>query len=183
MIKVLIMAGGRAERLSGIEKPLLKVCGKFIIEHVVRIAKSFSNEVYVSITQYSKNVREWAKNRGDLYVIEAPGHGYVRDLMYSIEEIGRFPILTLPADTPFLTEEVIKDFINHALNSNGIVVTLEVRKGCNGLRHGPIGIALFKSFGGNWDVIPMCRYPDLLDIDTWNDLREAEKLCGEFMEV
>ena len=42
----LIMAGGRASRLGGIEKPLLRICGKVVIDVVIDVAKNFSRDVY-----------------------------------------------------------------------------------------------------------------------------------------
>ena len=178
----LIMAGGRASRLGGIEKPLLRICGKVVIDVVIDVAKNFSREVYVAVSPHTRKVKEWVSRRGDVYVVETPGQGYSKDIEYSLNIIGRFPVLTLPADMPFITVEVVRDFLEKALKSRKQVVTLMVRN-CNMLREGPRGIALFKSVGGDWEDIPLCAYPDLLDIDTWSDVLEAEHVCGEDMAV
>jgi len=178
----LIMAGGRASRLGGIEKPLLKICGRVIIDVVIDVAKSISKEVYVAISPHTRNVREWVSRRDDVYIVETLGQGYPEDIRYSLNIIGEFPLLTLPADMPFISVDVVKSFIDKALKSNKEVVTLVV-KDCNKLRSGPNGIALFKSTGGDWENIDFCIYPDLLDIDTWSDVLEAERICGESMVV
>ncbi|MGC9149334.1 MAG: NTP transferase domain-containing protein [Sulfolobales archaeon] len=38
-IDIVIMAGGKGSRLGGLEKPLLKICGERIIDHVIREVK------------------------------------------------------------------------------------------------------------------------------------------------
>jgi len=41
----------------------------------------------------------------------------------------------------------------------------------------PIGISLFKGLGFKWANVIMCRFPELLDIDTLIELKYAEMMC------
>ncbi len=180
----LVMAGGKAERLGGVEKPVIKVCGnKTMVETVVDVAKAVSSKVFVSLSPHNTLTREVLRRVRDVTIINAGGRGYVEDLRTSLRLISNYPVLTLPADMPFLTRELLLGFISEALSKEAEVVTLTVGRGCPRLRRGPRGVALFKAPEGRWANVEMCRYPELLDVDTWDDLKEARKLCRESMEA
>ncbi len=47
-LTIVIMAGGMAKRMGGVEKPLVKICGKPMIEHVLVVARKLTRRVYVA---------------------------------------------------------------------------------------------------------------------------------------
>lgn len=175
-----IMAGGRAERLWGMPKPLIKVCGKPVIDRVISAAREAVGDVAVAVTPLTYAVGKRALALG-AQVLVTEGLGYSLDLAEVMRVLGP-PFITLPADTPFITPETITDFINAAAREDTDVVTLLVSYDCFPGRVGrvpsPVGISLIKGRGPEYSNIVMCRYPDLLDIDTFSDLKEAEELCG-----
>lgn len=181
MLNAIIMAGGKGERLKNVEKPLLKICGEPIIEHVARVAEEVADEVYIATSPYTKSTEEWCLRRG-FRVLRTEGLGYSLDLRKALDVVEP-PALILPADTPFLTPTLLKDFLREAGGRSPSIITLIADWGC--LPHkakrdsSPIGISLIKGFGITYDNIIMCRYPDLIDIDTWEDIEEAVKICGE----
>jgi len=175
-MNILIMAGGRGSRLGGLKKPFLSLCRRRLIDVVINVAKSLvkNNEIYLCICKDDVNMLNNAIN---INVILCPGQGYVEDLIYAFQITG-FPTLVLPADMPFLTREVVERFLSEALHLESDVVTLMV---CNKNECKESGISLFRKTGGSWSNVYFEEDIRLRDIDTYEDLVWAEKLC-ESME-
>ena len=181
-MNIVIMAGGRAKRLGGIEKPLLRICNKPIIEHVLDEAIKISNSVYVAVSPYTPLTRKWCLEN-NISVIMTPGRGYPLDIGVILRKVEK-PTLILPADIPFITIDVLQEFLGKALRLNKSVITLIASRRCFPQElarpeASPIGISLFKRNGTDWANISMCKFPELLDIDTLADLEYARRLCHE----
>jgi len=123
MVKAIVMAGGRGTRMGDdSEKPLKVVLKKPMILHVLKALKG-SKEIKDIIIATSKNTPETAKVVGNwgFKVVETPGNGYVEDLQYIIRE-GYFNsdevILTITADLPLVTAEIIDKVIEEYNNSS-----------------------------------------------------------------
>ena len=176
----IVMAGGEGSRLGYVSKPLIKVCGKAMLEAVLEAASRLSRYVYVVTTPKHVDVIEFCRKVGVDVMISSSG-SYVEDLRAALEIIEQ-PTLVLPADTPFITSEILEWFTSEALSTDADVVTLVCDRSCfpEELRRepSPTGISLFKSAGGRWRDIVICRYPELLDVDTEADLRYALRICG-----
>ncbi len=169
-----IMAGGRGRRLGGAVKPLIRVCGRAMMESVAAAAMEAGLGVVVAYSPASPGVAEAAAALG-LRGLPTPGLGYSADLRFVWERMGEF--LALPADTPFIRASVIEWFLRHATVRGEGVVTLIREGGCGGRAGGPVGVSFIRSLGGSYSVVEACFWPDLLDVDTPDDLREAEELC------
>lgn len=134
-VPALIMAGGRGKRIcSNIEKPLLSIQGKPLIERVVKAAKSAKNisKIYI-ITSGNTPQTEKKCIRDGLKILRTDGRGYHSDLKQAIIE-GKmdFPVLTMPADLPALTgkfiDKIIKIFEKKGKNALAVFVPLEKRE-------------------------------------------------------
>jgi len=64
MILTIIMAGGRASRMNYIEKAIIKICGKTMIERVFEAVSDVSNEIYVTITEYTPKTKRFCIEKG-----------------------------------------------------------------------------------------------------------------------
>ena len=177
---IIIMAGGEGSRLGYVSKPLIKVCGKTMLEAVLEAASRLSRHVYVVTTPKHLDVIEFCRKLGAEVMISSLG-SYVGDLRVALEILEQ-PTLVLPADTPFITCGLLEWFTDEALSIDADVVTLVCDRSCfpEELRRepSPTGISLFKSTGGGWRDIVICRYPELLDVDTEVDLKYALRICG-----
>jgi adenosylcobinamide-phosphate guanylyltransferase len=103
------MAGGRAMRMNvATEKPLLDVGGKPMIECVMNALKQ-SKTVDRIIVAVSKNTPQTARKAMELNteVLETPGEGYVSDMNYAVRKLGLGVVLTVSADLPFITTEIV----------------------------------------------------------------------------
>ncbi len=170
---------------------MLEICGKKIIEHVVEIGEKVSNSIVVATSRHTRITRDWCKNEG-LDVIELSGADYVEDLRFVLKAI-RSPVLLLPADAPFITSDLIREFLSIALKLSYDVITLCTPIECF-LRHQdvrslsltdrlqPTGISLFKRDGDGWTNVIMCRYPELLNVNTEEELKLARVLCSKRLQ-
>jgi len=178
----IIMAGGRGSRLGYMEKPMIKLCDRYIIENIFNAVSRITDKVYVAVSEYTPKTTKWCEIN-KIPVIKTGGEGYVNDLRYILKRFER-PILILPSDTPFLTTDMLKEFISKASKKHADVVTLVVERHCFPRRlrcYGKesIGISLFKGYKNRWENIKTCRFPDLLDIDTIYELNYAMMICDE----
>jgi len=105
------MCGGRGTRLEpvgdGTEKPLVEVGGTPMVDRVLAaLTESRVENSHAVVSPHTPATRGHLVGRGDPTVIEAPGDGYVADLGYALERVGR-PVLTVASDLPLLTAEVV----------------------------------------------------------------------------
>lgn len=172
-----IMAGGEARRMGGALKPLINVCGAPMIQWVINAALKVSRHVVIvtspRTTQPLLTHIPTLINDPHIHVIEASGDGYVNDLRVVTASL-RKPLLVLPADTPLITADHLRSFLNVAKGApDANVITLTVE----GV--GPVGISLFRSEGGDWASVTVRDDGRLMNVNTWEDLRRAESLCPD----
>ncbi len=171
------MAGGRGSRLGGVDKPLLKICGERIIDHAVKEAKKISHRKIIICTKKEYMDELVLLREYDVEILECLGRDYVEDLNIALSKI-EFPALILPADTPFITSEIINRFIEEAGKNRSDIITL---MRCRENICVETGVSLFNKSSGGWRNIYFIDSIELLDIDTREDLLRAEKQC-EYME-
>jgi len=178
-LNVIIMAGGNATRLKGVKKPLLRICGKRLVDIVVEIAKTLAEDgkVYVCVSDHVRELVDESFGE-NVEVILCPGKGYVEDLNYILSRV-KPPVLVLPSDLPFITLDIVRKFIELASVKETDVITLTVCS--NNCRE--VGISLFNSYGGTWVNIEFPDIPELKDVDTEEDLKLVESLCVSMEDV
>jgi adenosylcobinamide-phosphate guanylyltransferase len=117
MVIAVVLAGGKGTRMrSKQEKPLLEVMGKPLIQHVVDALLSSENieKVLVATSIHTPQTARWVKNKG-LSIIDTPGRGYVEDMGFILSrpDLNGETILTVTADLPLLTGEVVDEVLDY----------------------------------------------------------------------
>ncbi|WP_168168639.1 NTP transferase domain-containing protein [Methanopyrus sp. SNP6] len=109
-LPALVMAGGRAKRMGGVEKPAVEVAGKPLLVWVLEALQDCScvKEIIVAVSRDARVTRSIAKRSGTEVVI-TPGRGYIHDLRFALENVGT-PALTVTADLPCLAADIV-DFV------------------------------------------------------------------------
>lgn len=114
-ITALLMAGGEGTRLkTEVEKPLLKVGGKPVIEYVLNALKDAKKveEIIVAVSKHTLKTAEFARKHS-LKVLQTPGKGFCLDARYAIKKLKLGTVLTICADIPLITSEFIDKVITH----------------------------------------------------------------------
>ena len=167
-----IMAGGKATRMGGVAKPMLPVCGEPMLIRVARAAMGIASNITVFASPFTIN---YMRDVCSLSFIDScimlTGNGYPDDIALVARLIRSRPLLVLPSDTPFLSVSALKDFVEKASKIGSGLVTLETSGS------GPIGVSLLLTGFKPWKSIVVEHSPSWLNINTWRDYVEAEKLC------
>jgi adenosylcobinamide-phosphate guanylyltransferase len=107
------MAGGKATRMNAVtEKPLLEVGGKPMIQYVLDALKQ-SKMVDRIIVAASRSTIQTARKAKELnvQVLETLGEDYIADMKYAIRRLGLQVVLTVSADLPFITTEIVNQAV------------------------------------------------------------------------
>ncbi|ENN96138.1 hypothetical protein J422_03728 [Methanocaldococcus villosus KIN24-T80] len=115
----LVMAGGKGKRLGGLEKPLIKINKKHLIDYIISaLNESKIKNIYVATSPYTQRTKEYLKKHyKNIFIIETPGNGYIEDLNYCIKYFKE-PFLTVCSDIINLNSKLINDIIDYYRKSD-----------------------------------------------------------------
>jgi GTP:adenosylcobinamide-phosphate guanylyltransferase len=113
-VSCLIMAGGKANRLGGIEKGLIELGGTTILEREILALNESDcvSDIYVAVSKNTPKTRHFALPRAGLNVVDTAGHGYVEDSREALKKFSLGVTLILCSDTPFLSGGLIKKAVS-----------------------------------------------------------------------
>jgi adenosylcobinamide-phosphate guanylyltransferase len=112
-VTALVMAGGKGIRMAlSEEKPLLKIGGKTVIEHVLVALKNAEKveSIVVAVSDYTPKTAKFMA-KFSVKVIKTPGNEYVSDMGYAVKKLKLQTVLAVAADLPLITGEVIDDIV------------------------------------------------------------------------
>jgi adenosylcobinamide-phosphate guanylyltransferase len=114
-VTALVMAGGKGSRMAlSEEKPLLRVGGKPVIEHVLAALKNAKkiDSVVVAVSDYTPKTAKLL-SKFQVSVIKTPGKEYVSDMGYAVRALKLQTVLAIGADFPLITAEVIDAIVGY----------------------------------------------------------------------
>lgn len=127
-VSALVMAGGKGTRMgSPEEKPLIKVCGRPVIEYVLEALKNAKkiDKVYVAVTERTpktaKHIEKFAAK-----IVMTPGKDYVSDMGYATQALKLGKFLAIAADLPLITGEVLDSIVERYENCGKPALTVAV---------------------------------------------------------
>ncbi len=172
-----VMAGGKAERLHGIVKPVVRICGTPMIIKVTDVACKLCKHVLIVLSEHTLRTAGLLKGicPDKLAAIAASGE-YIEDLLYVLTVLPT-PVLVIPSDVPFLDVKILSDFVQRATGVDADVVNLAI---ADRDEEKLTGISLFKLHGtktNRWVNITYDRDDRLIDVDTIGDLRDVLAKC------
>ena len=201
-LPALLMAGGRGTRLGlGVEKPLVKVAGRPLIDYVVEALKQarYVERVVVVASRHTPNTYEAARRLG-VETLKSPGEGYVEDLRYAVKALGlRGPVLVVACDLPLMSapliDHIVRYYFTHCSKpSLAVVAPYEVYEAlgirpsyvfeAEGLMVAPSGINVLDAslIDEEWideELLVLRRVEVAVNINTLKDLQLAERLINE----
>lgn len=204
MVAALVMAGGKGTRMKlPIEKPLIPVCGKPVIEYVLSALKEAKtiDRVVVATTAVTPKTTALAKQLG-VEVIQTPGKDYVSDMGFTVQTLKLGVFLAVAADLPLIRADLIDAVMERYMvcgkpaltvavpiatkNRLGMCVDYSFREGEQDLV--PVGINVIdgsKRYGDEWldqDIFVLDREELAVNINTVSELQLAEKLLSAHIE-
>jgi adenosylcobinamide-phosphate guanylyltransferase len=108
-VTALVMAGGKGARMAlSEEKPLIRIDGKPVIEHVLAALKNAKkvNSIVVAVSDYTPKTAKLML-QFPVSVIKTPGKEYVSDMQYAVKSLNLHSVLAIGADLPLITGEVV----------------------------------------------------------------------------
>jgi adenosylcobinamide-phosphate guanylyltransferase len=198
-VTALVMAGGKGTRMKlAEEKPLIKVCGKPVIEYVLaalKNAKKIDNIIVATSTTTPKTTA-LMKQLG-VQVIQTPGNDYVSDMGYTVQTLKLGVFLAIAADLPLVKPEMV-DAVVERYEQCGkpaltVAVPLDVKaklgmsieysfKTDDNQDVVPVGINVIdggKRYGDEWldqDIYILNHEELAVNINTMQELQLAERL-------
>jgi adenosylcobinamide-phosphate guanylyltransferase len=195
------MAGGRGTRMKlAQEKPLIKVCGKPVIEYVLAALANAKkiDKVIVATTNCTPQTSKLMRQLG-LEVIETPGKDYVSDMGYVVQTLKLGVFLAIAADLPLISSEMIDDAVDcyERCGKPALTVAVPLETKANlgmcieysfklyGKDVVPVGINVIngsKRYGDEWldQEICLLNHEELaVNINTVSELQLAERLLSK----
>jgi len=202
MITALVMAGGKGTRMKlAEEKPLIKVCGKPVIEYVLAALKNAKkiDKIIIATSTTTPKTTALMRQLG-VQVIETPGKDYVSDMGYTVQTLKLGVFLAIAADLPLVKPEMIDAVVTRYEQCGKpaltVAVPIEVKaklgmsieysfKTDDNRDVVPVGINVIdgsKRYGDEWldQDIFVLNYEELaVNINTVQELQLAEQLLAK----
>ena len=103
-ITAIILCGGRATRLGGIEKPMADLGGKSLLAHVIARLEPQVDSIVLSV---GRNCPQYAGFGYPVVVDDEPDQGPLAGIVSALAVVDTPWTLTTPADTPFLPSNLV----------------------------------------------------------------------------
>lgn len=119
-ITAIILCGGRATRLGGIEKPLADLGGKSLLAHVIARLEPQVDSIMLSVGRSSAH---YAGFGYPVVVDDEPDQGPLAGIVSTLPVVDTPWTLTTPADTPFLPSNLVHALAPACRESGAAVVS------------------------------------------------------------
>lgn len=194
MVIAVIMAGGKGSRMNpSLEKPLLNIKNRYMIEYILDSLRNSKKieDIIVAISKNTPKTGEFLKKSG-IKTIMTSGEDYVMDIGYIISKFNESDVLlTLTADIPLITAEIIDEIINRYESSSkqamSVMVPIEFFREF-GLKPTsvynnlvPSGLNILRGIDKtqNEEVLIRSKIELALNINTCEDVNVLIKLMGD----
>jgi len=200
-VVALVMAGGKGTRMQASEeKPLIKVAGKPVIEHVLDALKKAKkiDSIVVAVTDRTPETAKLMEKH-HVKVLQTPGKDYVSDMGYASQALKLGVFLAIAADLPLVTSEVLDKIVERyeccGKPALTVAVPLETKTKLGmSVEYSfkidsrdavPVGINIIdgsKRYGDEWldqDICLLDKDELAVNVNTKQELEIAERLLSE----
>jgi adenosylcobinamide-phosphate guanylyltransferase len=200
-VAALVMAGGKGTRMGcNEEKPLVKVCGKPVIEYVLEALKDAKkiDAIVVAVTCCTPKTAKLME-QFNVQVVETPGKNYVSDMGYAVQTLKLGKFLAIAADLPLVTGKVLDSIVERYEHCGKPALTVAVpmetktRLGMSAEYSFklddkdvvPVGINVIdgsKRYGDEWldqDIYLLDKDELAVNINTPKELQTAEDMLSK----
>ncbi|ADC66112.1 conserved hypothetical protein [Ferroglobus placidus DSM 10642] len=161
-----VMCGGKGSRLNFVEKPMIEVGGKKLIDFALKEVEEAGLEAIFVTSKFTKKTESYLKNLG-CEVVRGTGRGYMEDLFFAIEEYSiSKPFLALNSDLYYYKKGFVSEVIAEYFKITSPALSVRYEDGR------PVGINVFDPFFGEQEEeIFITSEKVVLNVDTFEDLK------------
>jgi len=165
----LVMAGGKGSRMGWVEKPVLVVRGRKLIDFAIKEIKNAKVDAIYITSPHTPETEKYLYELG-MEVFRGKGKGYMDDLFLAVKELEiADPVMSINSDLYIAKSGIVSEFINAYMRSPMPSMSCVYRNG----RH--VGINIFDPvLGEQSEEKFIIDERDIINIDTPEDLRRAE---------
>ena len=116
----IVLAGGSARRLGGVDKPSLVVGTETLLDRVVAAVSGAARVVVVGPRRTTSRPVVWARE-------EPPGGGPVAALAAGLAEVSAEHVVVLAGDLPFLTAGAVAQLLDAVAGDGALAVDADGR--------------------------------------------------------
>jgi adenosylcobinamide-phosphate guanylyltransferase len=127
-VTAVVMAGGRGKRMEASEeKPMLRVGGKPVVEHVLAALQAAKHieSVVVAVSVNTPKTAEYVK-KFPVKVLITPGEGYIQDMQFAVKKLGLETVLAVASDLPLITAGIVDDALERYASCGKPALTVAV---------------------------------------------------------
>lgn len=123
MLTAIILAGGESRRIKQY-KPLIRLCGKPLIMHVLEKINGYVDKTIISIREekHKEKLSEFLGTYNIMYVVDHLRKGPITGIYTSVSMVETNKVLVLPCDTPFISWRTINYLLEELLPQYEAVV-------------------------------------------------------------
>ncbi|MBK5307859.1 MAG: NTP transferase domain-containing protein [Frankiaceae bacterium] len=111
----IVLAGGTARRLGGVDKPALVVGERSLLDRVLDAVAGAARVVVVGPARMTTRPVTWCRE-------SPPGGGPVAAIAAGLREVTADRVVVLAGDLPFVTPDVISALLDAANGQNGVLL-------------------------------------------------------------
>ncbi|MFD7700737.1 NTP transferase domain-containing protein [Streptomyces caelestis] len=190
-----VLAGGAARRLGGVDKPGVRVGGRALLDRVLRACADARTTVVVADPRPTARPVVWARE-------EPPGGGPLAALAAGLRHTTADQVVVLSADLPFLGHRTVRGLLTPLRHgaADGVLLTDSdgrdqplvaayrtgaLRRGLAALtgRHGELTGLPLRRLTGSLDLTRISDPVASFDCDTWDDIATARARIREHGHV
>lgn len=172
MVLAIVMCGGRGERLGFVEKPMIEIKGRRLIEFILEEIESVGLDIVCVTSPYTKNTEIFLRERGH-EIFRGSGKGYMNDLKETIESyMITEPVFTANSDLYIIRNGIFSEFFRFYMTSDYPAASMIYENGK------PVGINAFDPLlGEQREEKFIINERDIINIDTPQDLERIRYGC------
>jgi molybdopterin-guanine dinucleotide biosynthesis protein A len=181
-----VLAGGTARRLGGVDKAAVEVAGHSLLDHVLASVETAATVVVVGDPRPTRHRVDWVRE-------DPAGGGPVAGLAAALPAVTAEVLVLLACDLPLIDADVVRRLVGCVAGADGAVLvdragrrqplaaayrSAEIRAAVAKLGD-PAGRAMRDVIAGLAFAEVAVRGEEALDCDTWADVALSSRLLGE----
>jgi len=120
-VTAVILAGGKGRRMGGVDKGLIELDGKPLIEHVITRIRPQVDQLIISA---NRNIERYQRYGYPVMTDQIKNQGPLGGILAALQQCQSDWLLTQPCDTPYLPSDLLFRFHNTSMQTPATLYTV-----------------------------------------------------------